>query len=95
MNLPNLLTLLRIFFVPLLVAALVQENLSLRFGHFVLANDLLALAIFLVASATDLLTPESSWNTNYPNPVVNASLNQNQLTLGTTNAAAFFRLMRP
>jgi CDP-diacylglycerol---glycerol-3-phosphate 3-phosphatidyltransferase len=55
MNLPNLLTLLRIFFVPLLVAALVQENLSLRFGHFVLTNDLLALAIFLAASATDLL----------------------------------------
>jgi hypothetical protein len=50
---------------------------------------------FAPASATDLLTPESSWNTNYPNPVVNASLNQNQLTLGTTNAAAFFRLMRP
>ena len=55
MNLPNLLTLLRIFFVPLLVAALVQENLSVRLGHVILTNDLLALAIFLAASATDLL----------------------------------------
>ncbi len=55
MKLPNLLTLLRIFFVPLLVAALVQENLSVRIAGLVITNDLLALAIFLVASATDLL----------------------------------------
>jgi CDP-diacylglycerol---glycerol-3-phosphate 3-phosphatidyltransferase len=55
MNLPNLLTLLRIFFVPLLVAALVQENLHFTLGDFVLTNNLLALAIFLAASATDLL----------------------------------------
>jgi CDP-diacylglycerol--glycerol-3-phosphate 3-phosphatidyltransferase len=55
MNLPNLLTLLRIFFVPLLVAALVQENLRLTIGGLVLTNELLALAIFLAASATDLL----------------------------------------
>jgi CDP-diacylglycerol--glycerol-3-phosphate 3-phosphatidyltransferase len=55
MNLPNLLTLLRIFFVPLLVAALVQENLHFTVGDFVLTNNLLALAIFLAASATDLL----------------------------------------
>ncbi len=55
MKLPNLLTLLRIFFVPLLVAALVQENLSLKVADFVITNDLLALAIFLAASATDLL----------------------------------------
>jgi CDP-diacylglycerol--glycerol-3-phosphate 3-phosphatidyltransferase len=55
MNLPNLLTLLRIFFVPLLVAALVQENMLLTLGGVIIANDLLALGIFLVASATDLL----------------------------------------
>ena len=30
MNVPNALTLLRIFFVPLLVAALVQQNLKLH-----------------------------------------------------------------
>ncbi len=55
MNLPNLLTLLRIFFVPLLVAALVQEHRKVTLGGFTLTNDLLALAIFLAASATDLL----------------------------------------
>jgi CDP-diacylglycerol--glycerol-3-phosphate 3-phosphatidyltransferase len=55
MNLPNLLTLLRIFFVPMLVAALVQENLTVTLGGIVFTNSLLALAIFLAASATDLL----------------------------------------
>jgi CDP-diacylglycerol--glycerol-3-phosphate 3-phosphatidyltransferase len=55
MNLPNLLTLLRIFFVPLLVAALVQENLTVTAGGLLITNNLLALAIFLAASATDLL----------------------------------------
>jgi CDP-diacylglycerol---glycerol-3-phosphate 3-phosphatidyltransferase len=55
MNLPNLLTLLRIFFVPLLVAALVQEDLMITKWGLIITNDLLALAIFLVASTTDLL----------------------------------------
>ena len=55
MNLPNLLTLLRIFFVPLLVAALVQENLRLQILDFTFTNEFLALGIFLVAAATDLL----------------------------------------
>jgi len=55
MNLPNLLTLLRIFFVPLLVAALVMESMDLELGGFVLTNELLALGIFLAAAATDLL----------------------------------------
>jgi CDP-diacylglycerol--glycerol-3-phosphate 3-phosphatidyltransferase len=54
-NLPNLLTLLRIFFVPLLVAALVQDDWTVRLGSAVLTNELLALAIFLAASFTDLL----------------------------------------
>lgn len=45
MNLPNLLTILRIFFVPLLVAALVGEA----------RREMVALAIFLCAAGTDLL----------------------------------------
>src|SRR5436309_16018683 len=55
MNLPNSLTLLRIFFVPLLVAALVQENVVVPMGTFRVTNEWLALTIFLVAAATDLL----------------------------------------
>jgi CDP-diacylglycerol--glycerol-3-phosphate 3-phosphatidyltransferase len=55
MNLPNLLTLLRIFFVPLLVAALVQERMDFTLDGIHVSHDLLALAIFLAASATDLL----------------------------------------
>src|SRR3954463_10816197 len=55
MNLPNSLTILRIFFVPLLVAALVQENVALPVGSFRLTNEWLGLAIFLAAAATDLL----------------------------------------
>ena len=55
MNLPNALTLARIFLVPLLVAAFVQDTWRLSVRGFVLTNDLLALAIFLAAAATDLL----------------------------------------
>ncbi len=55
MNLPNVLTLLRIFFVPLLVAALVQENLRFEWNGVTVTNQMLALAIFLAAAATDLL----------------------------------------
>ncbi|HTX37378.1 MAG TPA: CDP-diacylglycerol--glycerol-3-phosphate 3-phosphatidyltransferase [Bryobacteraceae bacterium] len=55
MNLPNSLTILRIFFVPLLVAALVQENIGFRLGTLDVTNEWLALAIFLSAAATDLL----------------------------------------
>jgi CDP-diacylglycerol--glycerol-3-phosphate 3-phosphatidyltransferase len=55
MNTPNVLTLLRIFFVPLLVAALVQEKVSFEISGVLLTNDRMALAIFLVAAATDLL----------------------------------------
>jgi len=55
MNLPNFLTILRIFFVPLLVAALVQENVSVRVDGMVVTNEWLGLAIFLSAAATDLL----------------------------------------
>jgi CDP-diacylglycerol--glycerol-3-phosphate 3-phosphatidyltransferase len=55
-NLPNLLTLVRIFLVPLLVAALVQQSLRINWGHRVLlANDFFALSVFLAAAVTDLL----------------------------------------
>lgn len=46
MSLPNSLTLLRIFFVPLLVALLLTKGANL---------DLWAVAVFLVAAVTDLL----------------------------------------
>jgi CDP-diacylglycerol--glycerol-3-phosphate 3-phosphatidyltransferase len=55
MNLPNFLTIARIFFVPVLVSALVQQELVLGVGRFTLTNDLLALLIFLAAAMTDLL----------------------------------------
>jgi CDP-diacylglycerol--glycerol-3-phosphate 3-phosphatidyltransferase len=55
MNLPNTLTILRIFFVPLLVAALVQEDVGIQLGSLRIGNDWLALAIFLAAAGTDLL----------------------------------------
>jgi CDP-diacylglycerol--glycerol-3-phosphate 3-phosphatidyltransferase len=55
MNIPNFLTIVRIFFVPLLVAALVQQDVTIGFRGMVFTNDLLALGIFLVAAVTDLL----------------------------------------
>ena len=55
MNLPNLLTILRIFFVPFLVAVVVQESPRFEIRGIVIASDLLALAIFLAAAATDLV----------------------------------------
>jgi CDP-diacylglycerol---glycerol-3-phosphate 3-phosphatidyltransferase len=55
MNVPNALTILRIFFIPLLVAALVEENVTMQLGGRTITNDWLAIAIFLVAAATDLL----------------------------------------
>jgi len=55
MNLPNALTLLRIFFVPLLVAALVAERMTVDVFGVALTNHSMALAIFLAAAMTDLL----------------------------------------
>lgn len=56
MNLPNTLTILRIFFVPLLVAALVEQDLHIGWHGVVwVTNEFLALSIFLAAAATDLL----------------------------------------
>jgi CDP-diacylglycerol--glycerol-3-phosphate 3-phosphatidyltransferase len=55
-KLPNLLTLVRIFLVPLLVAALVQQDFRVFWGDRVLvANDFFALIVFLAAALTDLL----------------------------------------
>ncbi len=55
MNLPNSLTLSRIFFIPLLLAVMLSGNFSLDLGFFVVNEDWLALAIFLCAAATDFL----------------------------------------
>ena len=57
MNLPNLLTLLRIFFVPLLVAALLADGTSRIAGRAQcpISREIFALAVFLIAAATDLL----------------------------------------
>jgi len=55
MNIPNFLTISRIFFVPLLVAALVQQDVKILVRGVVLTSDWLALLIFLVAAFTDLL----------------------------------------
>ena len=54
MNLPNLLTLLRIFFVPLLVAALLAEGVNWP-RLIPVSRELFALGIFLTAAATDLI----------------------------------------
>src|SRR5262249_4157324 len=53
--LPNALTILRIFFVPLLVAALVQEDVSIQLRSWVITNEWLSLAIFLSAAGAGLL----------------------------------------
>jgi CDP-diacylglycerol---glycerol-3-phosphate 3-phosphatidyltransferase len=55
MNVPNSLTIARIFFVPLLVAVLVQQRIILHWNGTVISNDLIALLIFWLAAATDLL----------------------------------------
>jgi CDP-diacylglycerol--glycerol-3-phosphate 3-phosphatidyltransferase len=57
MNLPNLLTLLRIFFVPLLVAALLADGTVVeRWLNLIpVTREFFALAVFLAAALTDLL----------------------------------------
>ncbi len=55
MNLPNTLTLARIFLVPLLVAALVQDPTTYRALGWSFGPKTLALLFFLVAAFTDLL----------------------------------------
>jgi CDP-diacylglycerol--glycerol-3-phosphate 3-phosphatidyltransferase len=55
MNLPNFLTISRIFFVPLLVSAMVQQDVVFHVGGLIITTDILALVIFLAAAFTDLL----------------------------------------
>lgn len=55
MNLPNTLTIARIFFVPLLVAVLVQQRIVIHWNGTVISNDVIALTIFWIAAATDIL----------------------------------------
>src|SRR5271154_1244195 len=57
MNLPNLLTLLRIFFVQLLVAALLADGTFVaRWQSLIpISREIFALAVFLAAALTDLL----------------------------------------
>lgn len=55
MNLPNALTVLRIFFVPLLLAVMLRRDIEWDTGAFVLTKEWLAFVIFLFAAITDLL----------------------------------------
>lgn len=56
MNVPNLLTLVRIFFVPLLVAALLAEDSGVGWQSYLpMSRVLFALVVFLAAAATDLV----------------------------------------
>jgi CDP-diacylglycerol--glycerol-3-phosphate 3-phosphatidyltransferase len=56
MNLPNALTLTRIFLVPLLVAALVGRNLRVEIhGAILIASDFFAFVVFWACAITDLL----------------------------------------
>src|SRR5579884_2731402 len=55
MTLPNALTVLRIFFVPLLLAVLLRKEIYLETPWITLSKEWLALPIFLAAAFTDLL----------------------------------------
>ncbi len=56
MNLPNVLTLSRIFLVPLLLAVLLRKDaIEVDAGWVVFTREAIALLIFLAAALTDLL----------------------------------------
>jgi CDP-diacylglycerol--glycerol-3-phosphate 3-phosphatidyltransferase len=55
MNVPNAITLLRIFFVPFLVALLVQEGFQVSVGPWHMSSEMIALGIFIVAASTDFI----------------------------------------
>ena len=55
MNLPNALTLSRIFLVPLLLAVMLSGDFEVRLGWGTLTEEWLALLIFLTAATTDFL----------------------------------------
>ena len=54
-TIPNFLTILRIFFVPLLVALLVQDSWGITLLGRQVSNETIALGVFLAAGLTDLL----------------------------------------
>ena len=62
MNIPNSLTIARIFFVPLLVAVLVQEKIVLPGNGVVISADILALVIFWVAAPARMSATSSDTN---------------------------------
>jgi CDP-diacylglycerol--glycerol-3-phosphate 3-phosphatidyltransferase len=53
MNLPNSLTVLRIFFVPLLIAVLLTKSPNVDFRGFPMHFEFLGVLILLLAAATD------------------------------------------
>jgi CDP-diacylglycerol---glycerol-3-phosphate 3-phosphatidyltransferase len=53
MNLPNSLTLLRIFFVPLLIVVLLTRSPNIEVGGFPMRFEFWGVLILLVAAATD------------------------------------------
>jgi CDP-diacylglycerol---glycerol-3-phosphate 3-phosphatidyltransferase len=55
LNLPNSLTLVRIFFVPILLAVMLSGKFEIEIGPLSLTEETLALAIFLAAAGTDFL----------------------------------------
>ncbi len=55
MNLPNALTLSRIFLIPLLLAVMLSGDFEVRLGWGTLTEEWLALLIFLAAATTDFL----------------------------------------
>lgn len=55
MNLPNALTLSRIFLIPLLLAVMLSGDFEVQLGWGTLTEEWLALLIFLAAATTDFL----------------------------------------
>lgn len=53
MNLPNSLTVLRIFFVPLLIVVLLTRSPNVAFGGFTMHFEVWGVLILLTAAATD------------------------------------------
>lgn len=53
MNLPNSLTVLRIFFVPLLIVVLLTKSPNIDFGRFTVNFEVWGVLILLAAAATD------------------------------------------
>jgi len=66
MNLPNSLTVLRIFFVPLLIAVLLTKSPNVEFRGFPMHFEFWGVLILLMAAATDLLMAAATdWADGY------------------------------